>query len=124
MSKTVKVATGSVDAFFKRSLERACKLDSGDKLAEEIRVTFEDPSDLVKVLTPERIRVLREVRFKPSPLSILAVKLKRDRTAVKRDVKVLTSSGLVKTHEEVNPGHGLQKVIEPLAKKYTLTATI
>jgi predicted transcriptional regulator len=124
MSKSVKVATGKVDSFFKRSLERARKLDGGGKLAEEIRITFEDPADLVKVLTTERIRVLREVRLKPSPLTVLAFKLKRDRTAVKRDVKVLTASGLVTTHEEANPGHGLQKVIEPLAKKYTLTATI
>jgi hypothetical protein len=36
----------------------------------------------------------------------------------------LVSSGLVKTHEEPNPGHGRRRVIEPLASKFELVATI
>jgi len=50
--------------------------------------------------------------------------LKRDRKAVSRDVKVLESFGLLKTREQPNPGHGMMKVVEPLAEKYYLTATV
>lgn len=89
-----------------------------------MRLTFEDPADLIRALTVQRVRVLRAVRKKPAPVSDLALVLKRDRTAVKRDVKILASLGLVKTHEEKNPGHGRRKIVEPLAAKYELVATI
>jgi len=107
-----------------RSLARARRLDTGETLPAEMRLTFEDPADLLRLLTVQRLRVLRAVRQQPAPLSDLARTLKRDRTAVKRDVKVLVTYGLVKTHEETNPGHGRRKIIEPLASKYELVATI
>ena len=54
MKKTIKrpkVDTGTVGAFFKKSLDRARKLDRGEKLPAELRLTFEDPADLLRVLT-------------------------------------------------------------------------
>jgi predicted transcriptional regulator len=120
----VRVATGTAEDFFKRSLARARKLDRGVKLAAEIRLTFEDPADLMRVLSTERLRVLHTVRVTPRPVSDLAHVLKRDRKAVSRDVKILESFGLVRTHAEPNPGHGLMKIVEPLAAKYQLVATI
>jgi predicted transcriptional regulator len=122
--ETPEVAAGSAAAFFERSLARARQLDAGSTLAPEMRLTFEDPADLLKLLTVQRLRVLRAVRHKPAPLSELARTLKRDRAAVRRDVSVLVSFGLVKAHEEPNPGHGRRKVIEPLASKFELVATI
>ncbi len=93
-------------------------------LPTEMRVTFEDPADFLRALTAQRVRVLYAVRKKPAPVSDLAIVLKRDRTAVKRDVKILTSLGLVTIHEETNPGHGRRKIVGPLALKYELVATI
>lgn len=87
-------------------------------------MTFEDPSDLVRVLSAERLRVLHAVRLKPAPVSELAVTLRRDRKAVRRDVSLLQSFGLVNTREELNPGHGRRRIIEPRAAKYQLIATI
>jgi predicted transcriptional regulator len=117
-------ATGTVRAFFERSRDRARKLDGGKKLPAEMRLTFENPADLVRALTLQRVRVLHAVRKKPAPVSDLAIVLKRDRTAVKRDVRILTSLGLVKMHEETNPGHGRRKIVEPLAARYELVANI
>ena len=122
--KDLKVGTGTAKAFFERSLSRARRLDQGERLPAEVRLTFEDPADLVRALTVQRVRVLRAVRKKPAPVSDLALVLKRDRTAVKRDVKILASLGLVKTHEEKNPGHGRRKIVEPLAARYELVANI
>jgi len=118
------VSSGTVEAFIGRSLERARKMDRGERLPSEITMTFEDPSDLVRVLSAERVRLLHAVRAKPAPVSELAVTLRRDRKAVRRDVSLLQSFGLVNTREELNPGHGRRKVIEPRAAKYQLVATI
>jgi predicted transcriptional regulator len=123
-AKSFNVGTGSTEEFFERSRKRARRLDRGEKLASGMRLTFEDPADLVRVLTVQRVRVIHAVRKKPAPVSDLATILKRDRTAVRRDVKVLKSFGLVKIQEETNPGHGRRKLVLPLALKYELVATI
>jgi predicted transcriptional regulator len=123
-AKSLNVGTGTTADFFNRSLKRARRLDRGGKLASQMRLTFEDPADLLRVLTAQRVRVIHAVRKKPAPVSDLAIVLKRDRTAVRRDVKVLKSFGLVKIQEETNPGHGRRKLVLPLALKYELVATI
>ena len=120
----VTVASGTVEAFIERSFERAQKLDHGAQLPSEITMTFEDPSDLSRVLSAQRVRVLHAVRARPTPISELAGTLRRDRKAVRRDVSLLESFGLVKTREEPNPGHGRRRVVEPRAAKYQLMATI
>ncbi len=123
-SPRVAVSSGLVEAFIGRSLERARRLERGEKLAPEITMTFEDPADLVRVLSVERVRVIHAVRKKPAPVSELARTLRRDRKAVKRDVILLESFGLVNARDEINPGHGRRRIIEPLAAKYQLVATI
>jgi len=124
VSPRVTVSSGTVEAFVGRSLERARKVDRGEKLPSEISMTFEDPADLIRVLSAERVRVIHAVREKPAPVSELAVTLRRDRKAVKRDVSLLESFGLVSGREEINPGHGRRRIIEPRAAKYQLVATI
>jgi predicted transcriptional regulator len=123
-SPGVIVKAGTVHDFFERSVDRAHRLDRGERLPAEIQLTFEDPADLIRVLSAQRIRVLLTVRAKPRPVSDLAIVLGRDRSAVRRDVKVLESLGLLRTQRQKNPGHGQMKVVEPLAAKYQLTATI
>ena len=124
VSPRVTVSSGTVEAFVGRSLERARKMDRGEKLPSEISMTFEDPADLVRVLSAERVRVIHAVREKPASVSELAVTLRRDRKAVKRDVSLLESFGLVSGREEINPGHGRRRIIEARAAKYQLVATI
>ena len=120
----VTLSSGTVEAFIGRSLARARRMDRGEKFPDAITMTFEDPSDLVRVLSAQRLRVLRAVRAKPAPISDLAAILGRDRKAVRRDVSLLQSFGLVLTREEVNPGHGRKRISEPRAAKYQLLATI
>ena len=87
-------------------------------------MTFEDPADLVRVLSAERVRVIHAVREKPAPVSELAVTLSRDRKAVRRDVSLLESFGLLSSRGEINPGHGRMRIISPCAARYQLVATI
>ena len=123
----VSVDTGTVEGFFQDAYRDAKKMDRGELLTPEIRITFEDPLEMLRALSAQRMRVidaLREHRAARPTVTSLAAMLKRDRKAVSRDVKVLESLGLLKIREEMNPGHGIMKVVEPLAQKYHLTATI
>src|SRR5215467_8890196 len=74
--RRVTVASRTIEEHISRSLDRARKLDHGERLSSEITMTFEDPSDLVRVLSAERVRILHAVRTKPAPVSELAVTLK------------------------------------------------
>ena len=121
----VRVSSGSVEDFFKRSHERAVKLDHKEKLPTDLRITFEDPADLMRALSAQRVKVLQVIKRSARPtVTKLATMLKRDRKSVTRDIVVLEKLGLIRTRTEVNPGHGVVKVVEPLAQKYHLTATL
>ena len=125
MKKKAALATGTLDEYVERSTERARKMYRGETIEPDISITFADPADLLRVLSLERLRVLRTIRTKKNPtISGLATILKRDRKAVSRDVKLLESFGLLRTRRESNPGHGVNTVVEPLAKKYHLSAIL
>ncbi len=119
----VRVTTDGAAGFFRRARENARKLDRGEPIAPEITVTFEDVSDMLRVLSAERVRLLR-VATKALPVSDLAAGLKRDARAVSRDIDLLESFGLIQTRYEANPGHGRRRIVEPCAAKYQLSATI
>lgn len=87
-------------------------------------MVFEDPADLIRVLSAARVRVLQAVRPKPITVSQLVNAMKRDRQAVMRDVRLLESFGLLETREAPNPGHGRQRIVAPLAARYQLVANI
>ena len=94
----MKVSTGTADEFFERSIERARKIDRGEKLIPEMTLTFEDPAEMMQLLSAQRVRIIECLRKNSVPISELAIILNRDRKAVSRDVKLLESFGLVKTH--------------------------
>jgi predicted transcriptional regulator len=125
MNKNVKIrVTGDgVKGFFDRAREHARKLDRGEELAPEITVSFENASDMMRVLSAQRIRLLRVAR-KKATVSDLAVGLRRDTRAVGRDVDLLERFGLLRTRYEKNPGHGKRRIVESRAARYQLTATI
>jgi predicted transcriptional regulator len=125
MNKNVKIrVTGDgVKGFFDRAREHARKLDRGEELAPEITVSFENASDMMRVLSAQRIRLLRVAR-KKATVSDLAVGLRRDTRAVGRDVDLLERFGLLRTRYEKNPGHGKRRIVESRAAKYQLIATI
>lgn len=118
------IITGSTEDFISRSLTRARKLDRGEKLPAEITVSFENPKDMISVLTAERVRLISATHGKPVAVKTLATSLRRDARAVKHDVKILERYGLLRSWLEQNPGHGRRKIVEPLAATIKLVATI
>ena len=78
----------------------------------------------MRVLSAERIRLLRLAKQKPMAVSELAGGLKRDPRAVSRDVDLLEEFGLLRSRYEINPGHGKRRIIHPRAHRYQLEAAI
>ena len=120
----VRVTNDGVKGFFDRAHEHAHALDSAEKLAPELTITFENPSDILQILSPQRIRILESAKKGPKPVSTLASGLKRDTRAVSRDIELLEQFGLLRTRYESNPGHGRRRIVESRAEKYQLIATV
>jgi len=126
MGKTIRgrITNDGAKGFFDRAREHARKLDRGEELAPEATISFENANDMIRVLSPQRVRVLRAAKQAATPVSALADRLKRDARAVSRDVDLLEEFGLLRTHYQANPGHGKCRIVEPCASKYQLVATV
>lgn len=120
----VTIKTGSSGEFFGRIRSHAKKLDRGESVPAGVTITFEDPAELLHVLTSERVRLLRRTKIGALPISTLASGLKRDVRAVSRDVLLLEKAGLLRTRYQSNPGHGRLKIVEPIAREYKLAANL
>jgi predicted transcriptional regulator len=118
------VKSDGFSGYAERALERARKLDRGEALRPEITIVFDNPLAMVEVLTAERLRLMQRIRRKSSSISALAVALKRDPKSVRRDVAKLERAGVVRIREQVNPGHGRMKIVEPVAQQYRLNAVL
>jgi|SRR5215472_9706872 len=118
----LKINTDGFEGYAKRAVARARKLDRGERIKAEITITFDNPLDMVEVLTPERIRLVQKLKTRPTSITGLATALRRDPKSVRRDIQKLERAGVVRTREGINPGHGRTKVIEPVAREYRLTA--
>ncbi|HTZ98114.1 MAG TPA: HTH domain-containing protein [Terriglobales bacterium] len=119
-----RITSDGVEGFFSRSREHARKLDRGEELSPEFTISFENAADMMKVLSPERLRLLRTTKEGAMSVSRLADELKRDTRAVGRDVNLLEQLGLLRTRYRVNPGHGRLRIVEPRAARYQLVATV
>jgi len=125
MPKTrITLTVSSTEEYFERARKRAQAMDRGEMPAPGITISFEDPVDLMELLTSARVRLLRSVKGQPQNISALASELKRDVRAVSRDVSLLEKAGLLRTSYKSNPGHGRLKMVEPVAQEYKLVASL
>jgi len=125
MRKTkVKLMVSTTEEYFERALKRARAMDRGVMPTPGITISFEDPVELLKVITSERVRLLRRVKEQSQQISALAAGLKRDVRAVSRDVSLLENAGLLRTSYRSNPGHGRMKIVESVAQEYKLVANL
>jgi predicted transcriptional regulator len=120
----LKVNSDGFEGYAKRALARARKLDRREPVRPEITITFDNPLAMVEVLTAQRLRLVQKVKTKSSSITALAASLGRDPKSVRRDVQKLERAGVVRTREQINPGHGRAKIVEPVAREYRLTAVL
>ena len=115
-----KIFHDGFEGHVRRSLERAAKRERGERLTAERIITFADPVHMLECLTAERVRLCQVVRKKRLSITALAEELGRNRGSVTRDVNKLKSYGLLRLREEVNPGHGVVQIVEPVAQKFEM----
>lgn len=123
MRKT-EIRVERVETFFERGRKLAKLADQGDAIPPSRVVAFDDIGSLLHVLTQKRVLLLKQVKETPTSISALAKILKRDRSAVTRDVQVLERFGVIQVTEKALPGHGRQKWITPVAGDIQLTAVL
>ena len=121
---SARVGVESIDGFFSRMKDNARELDRGKAVEPGFHLSFEDPADFLEVITPARVRLLREISTEPVTLSALAVALARDPSAVRRDVALLESQCLVTTSKVSNTGHGKRTVVRRVATRIELAAVV
>ena len=123
MSKTI-IRTATESDFFQRGKKIAKRADQGKRLPEERVLSFEEPAEVLNLLTQGRLALFRAVKDEPASITALAARLHRDRSAVKRDVDVLEQAGLVSVDSCVLPGHGRMKEVRALAGRFILEARV
>lgn len=119
--KTV-IKTSSVEGFFKRGREIARLADRGMPIPAERVIAYEDPEDLARILTAAKIALFRTIKERPGSITEIAARVKRDRSAVKRDIDDLELAGLVCVEEKTHPGHGRLKEVRATAERVVLEA--
>ena len=122
--KNVILKAGTEHDFFQRGKLLARLADAGKPLPEERTVSFEDPAELLRLLTVSRLDLFRSVKDAPGSITVIAGRLHRDRSAVKRDVDQLASAGLVTIETKVLPGHGHMKEVRASASCFRLEAMV
>jgi len=116
------IKTGTEEQFFKRGRLLAETADKGGKLPNERILSFEDPTDIIKLMTPTRLALFRSIKDSSGSITNIAERLHRDRSAVKRDVDEMERAGLVTVTEKSLPGHGRMKEVRATAERFSLQA--
>ena len=120
----VKVFDDGFEGHVRRSLARAKARQAGERLEPETAITFAHPLDMLECLLRQRIRIVQTIRQRKLSISALAEELGRNRGSVTRDVNRLRKFGLLRLREQVNPGHGVVQIVEPIGKKIEMRVAI
>jgi len=118
----ITVRSDGFEGYKKRAIARATKLARREPVRAEITITFDNPLDMLEVLTAERIRLCETARQKPLSISALAAALNRDPKSVRRDVLKLEAAGVLRLYDQANPGHGKVRIVQPTAEQFELIA--
>ncbi len=118
------IKTGTEDGFFKHGRQLAKAADRGEPLPDERIISFEDPADVMKLITAARLALFRAVKEMPGSITQISERLHRDRSAVKRDVDELERAGLVTIADRVLPGHGRMKEVRATASRFSLQVEV
>ena len=118
------IKTETEENFFKRGRQLAKAADRDEQLQDARIVSFEDPADIIKLITVSRLALFRAIKEKPGSITQISERLHRDRSAVKRDIDELEQAGLVTIADKMLPGHGRMKEVRATASRFSLQAEV
>jgi len=98
--------------------------DKGERIKPSWTLVFADPSEMLHFLSKAKINLIKIIRRHPDSVTNIAKAANQNRASVLRHIHELEDFGLVKTHEEVNPGHGRHKIVTVIASELKLEARI
>lgn len=125
MPKIFRVKTGNVEDFLSHVKSTMRAADKGEPIKQQsATLTFVDAAEMLHFLSAAKIKLINSIRKHPDTITNIAKLIKRNRASVYRDISELEKFGLVKTHEEINPGHGRHKIVELIAPMLKLEAYI
>jgi len=122
--KNVTLKADNEQDLFRQGKVLARLANTGQPMPEERTVSFEDPADLLRLLTASRLDVFRSVKSEPGSITVIAGRLQHDRSAVKRDVDQLAQVGLVTIETKTLPSRDYMKEIRASAGIFRLEATV
>ena len=120
----VSIRTDDVAGFFNRAKHAARKADEGKNFDGSVTLSFEDPQRMFTVLSESRRRLMLEIMVEPRTINDLTNRLRRDRSSITKDVGLLEKMGLIVSSRQPNPGHGIQKMVQAIAPRIEMVATL
>ena len=123
MTKVV-IRTDDLDGFFVSAKDAARRADQGMVFDGKVTISFEDPQQIFTVLSEARRQLMTEVMHEPKTINELTSRLHRNRSAITKDVGMLERVGLIVSSRRSNPGHGIQKIVQAVAPRIEMVATL
>jgi len=120
----VTIRTDDLEGFFERAKDAAHRADHGQTFEGKVTIAFEDPQRMFAVLSEARRRLISEVLHEPKSINELTSRLQRNRSAITKDVGMLERLGLIVSSRRSNPGHGIQKMVQSVATRIEMAATL
>jgi len=121
---TVSIRTGNVDEFFARARKAAVKADSGDDFEDKVTISFENPDDMLLLLTGGRRRIMLEVMKRPQTVQELANILNRKRATIAKEIRFLEQKGLLSRKKTQAKENGSEVFVEAVAPKIELVSML
>jgi len=112
------------DARAAKGIAVARALDNKTPIPYSVAVTTIKFTDFLSLMTPKRFELLRLSKAGKQSIATLAIKTQRDISSVSRDIAKLADLGLVNVIKESNPGHGVRKIVQPIAEHIEIHGTL